>query len=202
MQTPLAQIQRAQLAVQVTPVGVRHAGVGGQDVEQVLAHDPGGDQLHGRDAHALLEAFGGARVVAAGHVAADVEPVPGRCHPAKQGAVAEHGAHQPEVVQMRAARVRVVEQIRVARGQAAVARDLLDHGPDGKRHGADEDGQPGRPLHQRVACGGVIQAVAGVAGFGNDRVERRAVERCIHLIGDLRQAPVQDGQGDRVGRHV
>ena len=75
---------------------------------------------------------------------------------------------------MRAAVIGVVEQEGVAGLQLVatrrgVARDLVDHRLDGEGHGADEDRQAGRALHERRAGLGVVEAMAGVARFGDDR---------------------------------
>ena len=112
--------------------------------------------------------------------------------------MAEHRAHQPEIVQMGAAFIGVVEQVGIALLQPAALGHLVDHRLDGERHGADENRQAVGALHQRVAGAGVIQAVAGVAGFGDDRVEGRAIEGGVHLIGDLLQPPLQDGERNRI----
>ena len=112
---------------------------------------PGAEEFHRREAHAFLKAFGRLRIVAARHIAADVEPVPDRGEPAEQLAVAEDRAHEPEIVEMRAAVIGIVEQEGVAGCQPAVARDLVDHRLHRERHGADEDRQPVRALHQRRA---------------------------------------------------
>ena len=53
-------------------------------------------------------------VEAARHVAADVEPVADRGEPAEHLAVAKDRPHQPEVVEMRAAVIGIVEQEGVA----------------------------------------------------------------------------------------
>ena len=101
---------------------------------------------------------------------------------------------------MRAAVIGIVEEIGVAVGEAAVARDLVDHGLDGERHRADEDRQAGRALHQRRAGLGVIEAVAGVVRLGDDRIERRAIQRRVHLVGDLDETAVEHRERDRIQR--
>ena len=198
VQPTFAQRQGAKLALQVTPVRQRQARVGGQDVGDVGVHAAGGTQPDGRDAHAFLEAFGGLRVVAAGHVAADVEPVACRGDPAEQRAVAEERLHEAEIVEVGAAGIGVVEQEDVAGLGAAVACHLGDDGAHRESHGADEDRQARGALDERVAGGGVVQAVTGVAGFGDDRVERGAIQRRVHLVGDLGEPAVEDGEGDGI----
>ena len=139
-------------------------------------------------------------VVVARHVAADVEPMADRGEPGEHLAAAHQRAHQPEIVEVRAAVVGIVEQVGVAGVETAVARDLVDHGLHRERHGADEDRQAGRALHQRRAGLGVVEAVAGVVRLGDDRIERRAVERRVHLVGDLDQAAVEHRKRDRIER--
>ena len=73
-------------------------------------------------------------------------------------------------------------------------RDLVDHRLDRKRHGADEDRQARVALHQSGASLGVIKPVAGIMGLGDDRIERGAIKRCVHLVGDLHQAAVEHRQ--------
>ena len=115
-------------------------------------------------------------------------------------AAAHQRAHQAEIVEMRAAVVGIVEEIGVAGGEIAVARDLVDHRLDREGHGADEDRQARRALHQGGAGLGVIEAVAGVVRLGDDRIERRAVQRRVHLVGDLDEAAVEHRKRDRIER--
>ena len=84
--------------------------------------------------------------------------------------------------------------------EIAVARDLVDHRLDREGHGADEDRQAGRALHQGCAGLGVIEAVAGVVRLGDDRIERRAIQRRVHLVGDLDEAAVEHRKRDRIER--
>ena len=82
VQAALAEIERVDLAVQIAPIGLRHARIGGENIDDVLLHARRArDELHRRNAHALLKAFGRLRVVVARHVAADVEPVTDRGEP-------------------------------------------------------------------------------------------------------------------------
>ena len=200
MQAALAEVERVDLAVEIAPVRLRHTGVRGQDVDDVLLDDAGAKQLHRRDADALLEALRRLRIVVAGDVATDVEPVPDRCDPGEHAAVTHQWTHQTEIVEVGAAVVRIVEQIGVAGGEIAVAGDLVDHRLDRERHGADEDRQPRRALHQGGAGLGVIEAVAGIVRLGDDRIERRAVERRVHLVGDLDEAAIEHRKRDRIER--
>ena len=163
---------------------------------------PRAHELHGRNAEAFLEALGRLGVEVARHVAADIEPVADRGEPREHFAVAHQRAHEPHVVQVRAAVIRIVEQIGVARIEVAVARDLVDHRLDGECHRADEDRQAGCALHQRRAGLGVIEAVAGVVRLGDDRIERRAIQRRVHLVGDLDEAAVEHRERDGIERFI
>ena len=84
--------------------------------------------------------------------------------------------------------------------EAAVARDLVDHRLDRERHGADEDRQAGGALHQRRAGLGMVEAVAGIVRLGDDRIEGGAVERRVHLVGDLDEPAVEHRQRDGIER--
>ena len=102
---------------------------------------------------------------------------------------------------MRAAIVRIVEDEGVAGFEAALGGDLRDHGTHREGHGADEDRQALRALHERVAGLRMVQAVAGVARLGDDGVEGAAIERRVHLVGDLLEPALQHGQRHGVDRH-
>ena len=194
----LAEIERVELTVEVAPVRGRHARVRRQDIDDVLVHAPAGDELHRREQGSFLEALGRLRIIPAGHVAADVEPMSGGGEPAEQHLAAEDRPHEAEIVEMRPPGVRIVEQEGVAGGEPAVAPDLVDHRLDRERHGADEDRQALGPLDERRAARRMVDAVAGIAGFGDDRVEGRAVERRVHLVGDLLEPALEDRQRDGV----
>ncbi len=189
-----AKPERVELAVEIAPVRQRHARIGGKNIDNVLLEHAAADELDRRHAKAFLKTFSRLGVVIAGHVAADIEPVPDRGEPGEHLAAAHHRTHQAEIVEMRAAVVRIVEQISVALGEVAVVRDLVDHRLDRKRHGADENRQARSALHQSRAGLGVIKPVAGVVSLGDNRIERRAIERCVHLVGDLHQAAVEHRQ--------
>ena len=200
MQAALTEVERVDLAVEIAPVRLRHAGVRGKDVDDVLLDDAGADELHRRDADALLKALRRLWIVIPRDIAADVEPVPDRGNPGEDPPAAHQGTHQAEIVEVRAAVVRVVEEIGVAGIEIAVARDLVDHGLDREGHGADEDRQAGCALHQGRAGLGVIEPVAGVVGLGDDRIERRAIQRRVHLVGDLDEAAVEYRKRNRIER--
>ena len=58
MQAALTEVERVDLAVKIAPVRLRHARVRGENVDDVLLDDAGADELHRRNADALLKAFG------------------------------------------------------------------------------------------------------------------------------------------------
>ena len=194
LQAALAEIERVELAVEIAPVRLRHARIRAENVDDVLLQHARAYELHRRDAEAFLEALGRLGVEVTRHVAADIEPVADRGEPDEHLAVAHERPHETEVVEMRAAVIGIVEQKGVAGVEAAVARDLVDHRLDGERHGADEDRQARGALHQRRAGFGVIEAVAGVVRLGDDRIEGGAIERRVHLVGDLDEAAVEHRQ--------
>ena len=78
----------------------------------------------------------------------------------------------------------------------------LDHRLDGELHRADEDRQPELALGDQLAAVAVVDAVGAVERLGDHRAEGAAHERQVHLVADLHQAVLQDGQGDGVDRHA
>src|SRR5437870_3984478 len=100
MQPPLAEIERIKLAVEIAPVRLRHARIRGEDVDNVLLDHAAADELHRRDAEALLKALSGLGVEIARHVAADVEPMPNRGEPRKDLPTAHQRPHQAHVIEM------------------------------------------------------------------------------------------------------
>jgi hypothetical protein len=110
----------------------------------------------------------------------------------------KRGRTNTKVVEVGAAGIGIVEQEGVAFGEPAVLLNLVDDGPDREGHRADKDRQALRALHEGVARRRVIDAVAGVPRFGDDRVEGRAVERRVHLVRDAFEPSFQDRERDRV----
>jgi hypothetical protein len=135
--------------------------------------------------------------------------VRGRRQVTEQLAATKEGAYQLEVIGMGAALVRVVEQpgVTVCHAGAWVSRRAalprhLRRGAHRERHGPDKHREARFALHQRIARDGVIEPMAGVMGLGNDGIEGAAVQRGVHLVGDLFQTPFKDGQGHRVHRRT
>ena len=118
VQAPLAEIERVELAVEVAPVRLRHARVGRQDIDDVLLED----------AARAISFTGGIGTPSWKLSVALALKLPGTLPPtssqwpteasqAEQLAVAEERPHEPEVVEMRAAVIGIVEQIGVAVGR-------------------------------------------------------------------------------------
>ncbi len=116
-------------------------------------------------------------------------------------AVPEHGLDQPEVGKVGAAVIRIVEDPDVALVDAALLRGLVDDRLHGKGHDADEDRQAGFTLHQGLAGVRIVDAVGGVMGLGDDRVEGGAEQGRVHFVGDLFQTALQDCERDRIYCH-
>ncbi len=76
MQPLFAEVERVDLAVKVAEIGLRHPRIGGNNVDHVLLDHAGARELHGGNAHALLKAFRGLRVVVARNITADVSQWP------------------------------------------------------------------------------------------------------------------------------
>ena len=192
------EIQGVELGVQVAVGMGRYPADAADEVHHVAAQLAAVAQLHRRDEHALLGALGGRRVVVPGNGAPDVGVVPHRGQPAEQPAAAEVGAHQLHVVEVRAAPVGVIEDPDVAVSRAAAGRSRLDGEFDGARHGSREDRQAGGALDQGRPGGGVVDAMGGVVGLGNDGVEGRAEQGGVHLVHELLEPPLENGQRDGI----
>ena len=129
-------------------------------------------------------------------------PVRGRSEEAKQFTIPVIRPHQLEIVRVRAALIRIVEEPDVSRDHAAALAGRLHGEPHREGHGTHEDRQAGFPLHQRIARYPVINTVARIVRLGNDRVERNAIKRRVHFIGDLLEPAAQNGQRNRIRRGI
>ena len=183
------------MRLEVPVGGLREAGGGEDDVDDVLAEGAGGVEADGGDEDGFLEVFGGGRVVVARHGAAEVMPVTDAAEPAEDLVAADVGADEADVGQVGPAEVGVVEDEHVAvRGVG----ELVDDGLGGERHDADEDGKAGAALDEGCAGGCLVDAVAGVVGFGDGGIEGGAEEGRVHLVGDGFEASLEDGEGHGV----
>ena len=122
---------------------VRQARVDVEDVEDRLVGHALGEELHRRDADALLEDLGRVGGHRAGHIAADIVPVRDVGDPGDKLAVGEDRRREHHVVEMRdAAVVGVVRGEDVARLDA-LERELLQDAFHRLVEHADEGGDAG-----------------------------------------------------------
>ena len=103
-----AHLQRGELRLQVAPQQLRLAHVLQDGGAQGLVELAGVEQLHRRDAQALLEDLDRAGAVAAGRGAADIEVVAQRADEADAPAFVEHRPVGDDVGQMLAAAIGIV----------------------------------------------------------------------------------------------
>ena len=104
---------------------------------------------------------------------------------------------------MRAAEIRVVDDIDVARlrrGGAALA-DQPDQFGGRILHRPDKDGQAARPLRDQGAVIGGVDAVGPVIRLGDDRREGSPRKAEVHFITDLLQAGLNDTEGNGIEAH-
>ena len=101
-------LQRGDLRLQVAPQQFRLAHVLQDDGADRLDQLAGLEQLDRRDAQAFLEDLGGARAVAAGRGAADIQVMAQRADEADAPALVEHGLVGDDVGQVLAAAVGIV----------------------------------------------------------------------------------------------
>ena len=170
------------------------------DRQDLLIHLALLPELHRRQAQPLLLHFGGAGREAARHHAADIGPVAGIGQPGEQLALVEERLHEPHIHEMRAAEIGIVDDEHVARIDLAgvVRLHALDHRPGRELHGADEHRQAELALGDQRAVGDVVDAVGTVHALGDHRREGGAHEGEVHLVADLDQAVLDDGQGDGI----
>ena len=192
MQAPLAKVEGVELRVEVAPIRLRHPRICSEDVDDVALQHTAANELHRRDADALLKTFRCLRVEVAGHIATDVEPMPDRSEPGEDASLAQQWTHETKIVEVRPPIIRVVEEKSVVLGKVTVPSDFVDDGLDRECHRPDKDRQAGCSLHERGARLRVIDAMAGIMRLGDDGIERGAVERRVHLIGDLDKPAVED----------
>ena len=192
-----AEVERAELGVEVAVIAPGQPGVGEQDVDDVLVDRAAIGELDRRDTHPFLHDVGRRRVVVPRHVAADIEPMADRGEVAEQIPVAEDRLDQLDVVEMGGADIGVVEQVDVAVLRPAIGVGALDRGLGGVAHRADEDRQP-LLAHRHGLAVDVIDAVAAVPGLGDHRAEGGAKQRRVHLVDELFQPAADDGEGDGI----
>ena len=185
IQTFGAQFQGGQLTIQITPEAVGQTRVGAQNGQDIFFQNPCTQNSNRRDLHRFLPTLGGGRVVVTWHCAAHIVPVCCRCQEAKQFATPEKRPHQFEIIGVCAAFIGVVEQPNVTVLHAAARGSGFGSSAHGKGHGTHKHGQARFALHQSVARDTVVNAVTSIVRFGNDGVERAAVKRSIHLVGNL-----------------
>ena len=201
----LAHQERRGLRLDVADALVRDADVGLDDGEDLAVHLAALEELHGRQAKPLLLDLCGVRREAARHRAADVGPVAGVLEPAEQRAIDEDGLGEAHVHQMRAAEIRVVDDVDVA-GLRRARPALADQADQLRRrvlHRADEDRQAVLALRDERAGVGGVDAVRAVVGLGDDGGEGGAREGEVHLVADLLQAGLHHREGQGVqGAHA
>lgn len=193
-QPGLAGGQRGDLGVDV---GQQHVGVADVQLQQLpqrLVRLAAVVELERRDAQALLVDLRVVESHAAGHAPADVGVVRFRCGVAEQHAVHEDRLHNVDVVQVRAAVVRVIDDVDVTRlhltGEGA--EDLPEHRRDGAQ-GVGLGDRDGDQLALGIAEGAeeVLRVLDELRGAG-------ALEGEGHLVDDGLEVVLDDFHGDRI----
>ena len=192
------QIKCCELGIQVAPQTVGQSRIGSQNRQHILLQLATFDDANRWDLHRLLPTLSGPGVVVAWHRAAHIVPMRGRRQIAKQNPILEVRPHQLEVVGVGAAFIGVIEEPGVAGLHPPALKSHCGGGAHRKGHHPDKNRQARFALHQGVPIHRIIKTVAGIVGFGNDGVERTAVQGGIHLIGNLLETSSQNGQGHRI----
>ena len=169
-----------------------------EDQVEDVAHDPAArDDLHRRDDHALLEHLP-ERPDRRGRAAADVDVVREVRHVAEQLAVVVDGRDQADVVQVDAARERLVRDDHVAGLEVlgAVVEDRARHLLD---HRAEVDGL-GEALRDRAELG-VEERAREVGARLDVRRVGAAAERQHHLVRRRDERVADHLERDRVHQY-
>ena len=192
--------ERGGLGLDVADALVGNADVGQDDGQDFLVHLALLEELHRRQAQAFLLDLGGAGRETARHHAADIGPVAGIGQPGEQLPPVEERLHEAHVHQMGATEIGIVDDEHVARIDLAgiVALHPLDHRLGRELHGAHEYRQAELALGDQRTVGGIVDAVRAVHALGDNRREGGAHKGKIHLVADLDQAVLDDGQRDGI----
>ena len=129
VQARRAEVERAQLGVEIAVIAPGQPPVGEQDVDDVPVDRAAVGELHRRDAHPLLHDVAGRGVVVSRHVAADIEPVAHRGEVAEQFSVPEYRLDDLDVVEVGRADIGVVQEVQVAVLRSAVGVGALRSPP-------------------------------------------------------------------------
>jgi hypothetical protein len=192
----LADLRRLRLRVDVADDGDRVAGVGGDQVGDVLAEAPLVEQTDRRDAQALAEHVAGGDVERARHAAADVRPVAVRLAEGDDLAVGEDRPDEPHVGEVGAAGIGVVDGVDVA--GMHVALEGAHHVLAGEVQGADVDGDVLVALRGGVALG-VVQRAREVAVVDDEGIAGPQ-DLLAHLVDAGDEGVLQDLEGHRIER--
>ncbi len=135
------------------------------------------EEPHRRDAHALAEHVARRHVEGAGHRTAEIRPVAVRLREADQMILIEDRADKAHVGEVRAAGIRIVDGIDIARQHLAL--EGADHVLAGEMQRADMHRDILVPLRDGIAVA-VMQAVGKVAV-----VDHEGIAGAQHLLGHL-----------------
>ena len=189
-----AQARTADLGREIAAEVARVAHVERQHLEQVLPQHAGLGEAHRRQAQAFLPDLGGAGVVAAMGGAADIGVVRAHHRPEQQGALGEDRHEHGHVRQVRAAAIRVVQDVDVVRRRIGEARSQRLRRPGHRAHmHRDVVGLRDQPALR------VDQGDREVARGVEDLRVGGAEHRLAHFLGDGGEAGLQHRHGDRIG---
>ena len=164
-------IKRGSLCLHITNSLVCDTDVGTDDGVDFFVHDAFLEQLYRWQSQPFLFNRGRRGREPTRHGPARIRPMSGIRQPAPQLAVTVIGTHKAHIHEMRATKIRVVDDVYVARLRCS-GTSLTDQ-PDqlGRRilHRPDKDGQTTSPLRNQGTVIGGIDAIRPVIRLGNDR---------------------------------
>ncbi|OIQ65080.1 hypothetical protein GALL_533630 [mine drainage metagenome] len=192
--------QRRRLGLHIANPLIRHADVGADDRVNLLVQHAFLEQPNRRQTQPFLLHRGRRGRKSPRHRATRIRPVSGVRQPAENLALPIERSRKAHVHQMRAAQIGVVDDVDITelRRRRHPRRDALDQHPRRILHGADKHRQAPRALRDQRAILGGIDAVRAVVRLGNHRREGRARKRQVHLVADLLQPGLNDGQRNRI----
>ena len=151
-----ADAERPELRADVPDTLFGDPDVVQHDVDDVLANLAAADELHRRQAQALLHDLGRRRGKAARHHAAGIRPMAGIRQVAPQAAAIVERAHHLDVHQMGATEIGIVDQDHVARFEVVAA---LDDCLGRELHHPDKYRQSEFPLGDDFAGHSIVDSV-------------------------------------------
>ena len=189
----LRSLERADMGLGIALYIKRRAGVVHDDGEQILAHLAGLVEFQRRQAQTFTGNMGACKSLAAGRTTAKIHPMSTTDTKREDLAIEEDRTQEGHVVDVRAALVRIVQHVNIARLHGR-QRILLDNRLGAELHRRQMDRTIGS-LRQQLALI-VINCVGEIDHIRQDRRKRSALEHGRHTFTGVFKHAAQDFEGD------